>query len=97
MREFKVIALSVSGLKGKIFESGETVTEESFPRGACDDLVTGGFLKEIKEETASTPPPKIQTIDEVSEEFLKEELKKKSIKFKKDATKEDLYNLWIGK
>lgn len=96
MRSFKVKALSVSGLKGKVFESGDTVTEESFPRGACDDLVSGGYLEEITEEKKKEDP-KVPTIDEVSEDFLKAELKKKEIKFKKDASKEDLYNLWISK
>lgn len=88
MRKFVVIALSVVGLKGRIFQTGEVVTEDCFERDHADELVKGKFLKEEK--------PALKTIDEVTDEFLKKELTEKKITFAKKATKEDLYNLWIN-
>lgn len=47
-KTYKVIALSVGGLNNKIFNSGETVTADNFPRGNAEDLVKQGFLQEVK-------------------------------------------------
>lgn len=46
MRSTKVLALSVSNGR-KIFYAGETVTEQSFPRGEFDKLIEKGFLHPV--------------------------------------------------
>lgn len=55
MRRFKVITTSVGGHNNKIYYYDQEVTEENFPEGNADKLVTGGYLKEIIEEPAATP------------------------------------------
>lgn len=43
MASFKVIALSLGGLRNKIFQSGDVVTQEQLPV-SVDELVDKGFL-----------------------------------------------------
>ncbi|MFN8317147.1 MAG: hypothetical protein U0T32_11940 [Chitinophagales bacterium] len=50
MKKFKVIVLSLSGLGNKIFESGDTVTQDAFPEGTVDKLVKEGFLEPLDDE-----------------------------------------------
>lgn len=50
MKKFKVIVLSLSGLGNKIFESGDTVTQDAFPEGTVDKLVKEGFLSPLDGE-----------------------------------------------
>lgn len=59
MRKFKVITSSVGGLNNKIYEGGETVQEDNFPQGNADELVSQGYLFEIKE-----PDPIVETEEE---------------------------------
>lgn len=48
MKQYEVIALSVGGANNKIFNSRDKVTEDNFKEGRAEELVAGGFLKEIK-------------------------------------------------
>lgn len=52
MAEFKVIALSLGGLRNKIFKSGDVVTQEQLPVDVAE-LVTKGFLKPVNGGTAN--------------------------------------------
>lgn len=61
MSRFKVISLSLGGLRNKIFESGDVVTQEQLPV-SVDELVEKGFLKPLdnapraSEKTAPAMP-----------------------------------------
>lgn len=57
MKKYKVIALSVSGKGKKIFESGDTVTEDNFPEGNAEALVKTGHLKHMDEPVNIKPNP----------------------------------------
>jgi hypothetical protein len=57
MKKYKVLALSVSGKGKKIFESGDTVTEENFPEGNAEALVKTGHLKRIEDESVVVKNP----------------------------------------
>lgn len=46
MRSTKVKALSVGGRR-KIYHSGDTVTEDMFPKGEFDKLIEKGFLDPV--------------------------------------------------
>lgn len=50
MKKYEVIALSVSGLGGKMFNAKDIVTEANFPKGNAPELVKQGFLKEIESD-----------------------------------------------
>lgn len=52
MAKYKVVALSVGGLKNKIYKAGDVVLSESFID--ADALVKAGFLSLI-EEKKETP------------------------------------------
>ncbi len=63
MKKYKVISLSVSAPKNKIFKSGAIVSENNWGPGIADNLVRQGFLKEISEdleETAPEPVPQLE-------------------------------------
>ena len=47
MQKFKVKALSVGGLKNQIFNSGDIVCEDNFPKDNIAELVEKGFLVPI--------------------------------------------------
>ncbi len=47
MQKFIVKALSVGGLKNQIFNSGDIVCEDNFPKDNIVELVEKGFLKPI--------------------------------------------------
>lgn len=47
MAKFKVIALSLGGLRNKIFSSGDVVTQAQLPV-SVDELVAKGFLKPVE-------------------------------------------------
>ena len=47
MQKFIVKALSVGGLKNQIFNSGDVVCEENFPKENIEELVEKGFLVPI--------------------------------------------------
>lgn len=54
--EFKVIALSVGGSGNKIFNHGEIVTENQFPKGNAEILVAKGFLELVKTDVKAETP-----------------------------------------
>lgn len=101
MKSYKVIALSVGGLNNKIFNSGDEVFENNFHTGRADQLVKEGFLKEISEEqelpalgslSGKTP----LGIDEFEVTDIKQNLTNFNVTFDLNATKEELYNLWLS-
>lgn len=61
MRRFKVKAGAVSGLKNKVFNARDEVTEANFPAGTVDNLVDKGYLTEIEAEP----------VDRADEEIIK--------------------------
>jgi len=52
-RKYKVIALSLGGLRNKVFNSGEVIDESAFGSQNIAQLVKGGFIKENSVKTAS--------------------------------------------
>jgi hypothetical protein len=64
--EYKVKALTVSGLGKKIHRSGDVVTEKDFPQGRAKELVKSGFLEEITntEITKEVAPKNESVVDD---------------------------------
>lgn len=60
MRQFKLLTWGVSGLNNKVFGLDDIVSEGHFSPGHADELVSQGFLTEIKpkveEPLKSTAP-----------------------------------------
>jgi hypothetical protein len=50
MAVYKVIALSVLGRAKRIYESGETVSDDCFPAGHARTLAERGYIREINPE-----------------------------------------------
>lgn len=101
MKSYKVIALSVGGLNNKIFNSGDEVFENNFHPGRADQLVVSGFLKEItgQEELHNLGSIIGKTplgIDEFEVTDIKQNLTNFKVNFDSNATKEELYNLWLS-
>jgi hypothetical protein len=61
---YKVKALTVSGLSKKIHRSGDNVTDADFPPGRAQELVKSGFLTEVPEKNIEELPSKNE--DEVT-------------------------------
>lgn len=106
MKQYKVKALTVSGLKNRIYRSGDTVTEENFPPGNADDLVKKGYLTPIGEDSlvpkndVSLEPEFIKkeelaNINDLTVAEIKSDLKNANIEFPKNASKVELYALWV--
>lgn len=55
---YRVKALSLSGLNKRMFDSGDIVTEENFPEGNVPRLIAEGFLEEIPQETSDVESDK---------------------------------------
>lgn len=66
MRSAKVIVTDVGGKGKKIFHYGDVVTENSFPVGNFDRLISGGFLKESDGNVEV--PVEIEIIEAVDDE-----------------------------
>ncbi len=113
MAKYKVIALSIGGRKNKIFSAGDIVTEENFPSGNIEALVTGKYIEPILDSTDFKPEitaEKLEvatdeipeekkedtglSIDDVTEDELRTDLKSKGFKVGKHETKEDLFEKW---
>lgn len=47
--KYKIIALSVTGVKGKKLHGNEVHTDSAFVRGTIDSLIKGKFIEEVKE------------------------------------------------
>jgi hypothetical protein len=152
VKEAKVVVISVSGLNNRIFNSGDVVNEQQFPRGNFDKLIQEGYLQffrhddvevdtrkdigEVEVNLQPVPEPKQQGeierdakierlmaeqnwvelkkmgVDEtpVTEDVkdeggedpiedttiieLKAALDKMKVKYSKNASKEELYNLF---
>jgi len=47
MKKYKVIALSVVGKSNKVFNGGQTVSEDNFEPGEADKKIEAGFLELI--------------------------------------------------
>lgn len=101
MKSYKVIALSVGGLNNKIFNSGDKVFENNFYPGRADQLVGSGFLKEIAQQEEVPPLDNMNSktplgIDEFEVTDIKQNLTNFKVDFDSNATKEELYNLWLS-
>lgn len=61
-KEFKVVALSLGGLRKRVFQSGDVVTADLLAR-PVDELILGGFIEPISDsatqavKTAETATP----------------------------------------
>ncbi len=97
--EYVVISLTLGGLGKKTFNYGDIVTERNFKDGRANELVEKGFLraKIIEEKTLKTDnfSKKILLISEIEISEIKKFLKDKKIQFDKNASKKDLYGIWI--
>ena len=71
-RKFKVIALSVGGKNNKVFNSKDIVDESNFA-SSVDELVSKGFLEEIKSSKHEKPTTKIES-EKVEKSSILDEL-----------------------
>ena len=99
MERFKVIALSLGGLRNRIYSSGDVVTHEQLPVPASE-LVAKGFLQPLDAKpepsviaalTASVVWP---PMDEMTAKQIKEALGDKAPKG--PMPKAELYALLVG-
>jgi predicted Mrr-cat superfamily restriction endonuclease len=72
---YKVKALTVSGLSKKIHRSGDNVTDDDFPEGRAKELVRSGFLVEVPEKNTDELIGKNQVQVKSKNEELEVELK----------------------
>jgi hypothetical protein len=71
----------LSGRGNKIFKSGDTVYERSFPNGNFDKLIAGRFIKEnVVEAEKTLPSPDFGKGEELEEEQPKGLIRKDPIK-----------------
>lgn len=93
MAQYKVIALSVGGLRNKIYYSGDTVSDECWSPGRAQELVKQGFLKPLDEQE---PAAKIdggpKTIDDYTVKEIKALLDIKRIEYKPNDGKQTLFD-----
>jgi hypothetical protein len=84
---YKVIALTVSGLGNKVFRAGEIVSESNFVAGRAEKLVESGFLARVDDiatnkleakQTDEAPAP--EKIVEVPEKNILDEMQSKAQK-----------------
>ena len=102
MKKYTVIALSVSGLKNKIFRHGDEVTENSFLPGRAEELARKEFLKEIgsdnivPNDNVGQPEiiPNDINVDDITMSEIKSDLKKWEVLFPNNMSKSDLFELW---
>jgi hypothetical protein len=92
MARYKVIALSVGGLRNKIFSSGDIVTDDMFPEGNAGKLVEQNFLAPY-EETAVEAVEDEKTIDDYTAGEIKALLDERGITYKSNASKTTLFEL----
>lgn len=110
MAKFKVIALSLGGLRNRIYSSGDVVTQEQLPV-SVDELVEKGFLMPLNApKAAEVKPVEIEepnildmVMESVSEYPPIEEMTIASIKEalgdkapKKQMPKAELYAMLVG-
>ena len=55
MTNYKVIVSALSGRGNKIYKDGDIVKDSDFVEGRALELVSGGFLEEIKEKVQDKP------------------------------------------
>lgn len=65
MRRFRVISLSVGGRR-KVHKYDEIVTENDFPKGNANELVSKGFLQELESERVEEVIPDEPIQDELT-------------------------------
>lgn len=111
MKYYDVIALSVGGLRNKIFRVGDRVCEEHFQEGRAKELEVQGFLKFV-EETDELPkleaglpeinekkPPEAMMPefkeDDVTRNEIIAKLKDMNMKFNANASKAELYEVYM--
>ena len=107
MREYKVVALSLSGRNNRIFKSGDIVNEDNFPEGQAEQLVNQGFIEyrktNDKEPSIQADPgegqPELKVVEvkkfeEVTRAQIIERLTDKGVVFDKNSSKRDLYDLF---
>lgn len=90
MKQYRVIALSVGGRGNRIFESGDTVTENNFTEGRAAELENQGFLKEIGETAEEAAPPAAEEA-EVTEPNLAPPATEETVEVKDAVEETDEY------
>lgn len=107
MASFKVIALSLGGLRNKVYSSGDVVTQEQLPTDAAE-LVAKGFLQPIQDEKPEPKSPEPSILEAVQSQSVSEwpsidEMSVKEIKAalgdkapKGFTPKAELYALLVG-
>jgi len=95
MKKYTVISLTVGGLANKIFNYGDVVNEDNFPKGNAEKLVQQGFLKNLESEQVEQVSV-IVTIPKI-ESLTKAEIMQKLTSDGKDfdvrANKQELFDL----
>lgn len=100
-----VISLAISSRGNKIFRAGDEVNENNFPHGNWVKAVNAGHIKENEtssdevskkdEDDDHSSKNKIESIDDISVDQLKKDLRDADIGYSKKADKETLYELWL--
>lgn len=67
MAQFQVIALSLGGMRNRIFSSGDVVTQDQLPVDVSE-LVAKGFLKPLDVEPKAEEPSMLAAIKAASDE-----------------------------
>ncbi len=103
MKKYTVIALSVSGLRNKVHNSGEEVNENHFPPGRAEELKERGFLKYIGDSDEPlldhTGQPEIFSkkdigLYDITIGELMADLKAMNVTFPKNSSKAELFKIW---
>jgi hypothetical protein len=109
-KEYKVKGLTLGGPGNKIYKKGTVVTQKNFPDSKMEDLVKNGSLTETEVPDVDTKPTSIletittdlfpdgesvKSIDGFSIKQLKRELSNAEVEVPQDASKEQLYELWL--
>lgn len=102
MRYAKVITLSISGLRNRIFNCGDEVNEEQFPAGRFDELLANGGIQFFRHdgEEANIQPGDVQVnrvpVVDVPQGIkegmatIKDQLRKLKVEFDNDSTLDEL-------
>lgn len=112
MAQYRVISLSVGGLRNKIYHSGEIVSSECWRDGRAAELAAQGFLelipegRVIKQETGEMDDgvqlgeginlSEIKPIDDYTANEIKGILDERGVGYKTNESKADLYKKLIA-
>jgi len=93
MKKYTVISLTVGGLANKIFNYGDVVNEDNFPKGNAEKLVQQGFLKELESEQVEQVAVVAPKIESLTKAEIMQKLTADGKDFDVRANKQELFDL----